>query len=120
MDEVESGFAEGARNAEAVQMMCDLMKLTTTPWKDLLEWVGQESLYLEYKVKLEEFQGLDETADDFEHQRLLVGQELNNCIGRMGVYVTGKLNSVVDEVNRHVCVVDTNINVDKSRRGKTC
>lgn len=111
---VESGFTAGACDVDAVQMMCDLTKLTTAQWKDLLEWVGQEQLHLEHKVKLNEFQGPDERADDFEHQHLPVGQELNDCIGPMGVHVTGKLNAVVDKVNCHIHVDDTSFDVEES------
>lgn len=69
---VELGFAAGAHDVAAVCMICDLMKFTTLPGKELMEWVDQKWVYLEYKDKLEEFQNLDESTHNFEQQHICI------------------------------------------------
>lgn len=77
---VEGGFEAGANEPEAVMVMCDLMKLTTQPWKEVLDWAGAEGLFVEYKATLDAFQKIDESADNFEEQREKVGMELVRLI----------------------------------------
>lgn len=65
------------------------------------------------KEKLEEFQSLHESANDFEQQCLWVGWELNYYIDWMGFYLASKLSVVVDEVNLHIGAGDADLEVVK-------
>lgn len=44
--DVEFGFKDGEQDAKALRIMCDLLKLTIMLWKDMIEWVGHEWIYL--------------------------------------------------------------------------